>query len=50
MVYLIKPSSSHDAVLINEVNDLNIKSFIEERQSLLGTGGMSSKFMLLKYV
>ncbi|HHX31162.1 MAG TPA: glutamate 5-kinase, partial [Bacteroidales bacterium] len=38
------PHLHDDAVLINEVNDLNtVKSFIEERQSLLGTGGMSSK-------
>ncbi len=38
------PHLHEDAILINEVDDLSsIQSYIEERQSLLGTGGMSSK-------
>ena len=38
------PHLHDDAILINEVDDLNsIQSYIEERQSILGTGGMSSK-------
>ena len=38
------PHLHSDAVLINEVDDINsIQSYIEERQSLLGTGGMTSK-------
>ncbi len=38
------PHIHSDAVLIKEVEDLNtIHSFVEERESLLGTGGMTSK-------
>ena len=38
------PHLHSDAVLIHKVDDLkSIQSYIEERQSLLGTGGMTSK-------
>lgn len=38
------PHLHNDAILVNEVHDLNtIKSYIDERQSVLGTGGMTSK-------
>ena len=38
------PHLHDDAILIKEVDDLkSIHSYIEERHSLLGTGGMSSK-------
>lgn len=38
------PHLHSDAVLVKEVEDLNtIHSFVEERESLLGTGGMTSK-------
>lgn len=43
-VFNKNPHLHEDAILINEVDDLNsIQSYIEERQSSLGTGGMSSK-------
>ncbi|HOV71565.1 MAG TPA: hypothetical protein PLO31_05075, partial [Dysgonamonadaceae bacterium] len=40
----LKPQLHPDAELITEVSDLDsIKAYIEEKESTLGTGGMSSK-------
>ena len=43
-IFDCNPHLHPDARLINEVNDLQrVRSYIEEKESALGTGGMSSK-------
>lgn len=43
-IFNCNPHLHKDAKLISEVSDLNtIQEFVEEKQSTLGTGGMSSK-------
>ena len=43
-IYTKNPHLHKDAKLIAEVNNLNnVKHFIEERDSTLGTGGMTTK-------